>query len=143
MLFKITMPSGSPNWGGRRKGAGRPRTRPHPGLVGPGVPHLARPEITVRSKAQVSVSLRPGHLRSRRSAKLVDEAVKDASGRFGLRILRHSIEGNTLHLTVEADTTKALSRAMQGLGIRLAKRLNALGGRSGAVFVDRYRVKNL
>src|SRR5438552_3094930 len=37
-----------PEWGGKRRGAGRPRTRPHPGLDGPGVPHLGRPQFAAR-----------------------------------------------------------------------------------------------
>src|SRR5262249_53671999 len=43
-----------------------------------------------------------------------------------------------LHLVVELETGRALSRAMQGLGIRLAKRLNGALRRRGRVFGDRY-----
>jgi hypothetical protein len=52
--------------------------------------------------------------------------------------VHYSIQGTHLHLLVEADGARALSRAMQALGMRLAKALNALSNRSGAVFVDRY-----
>jgi REP-associated tyrosine transposase len=79
-----------------------------------------------------------GYLRSYRRAKVVEEALRDARERFGVRIIHYSIQGNHLHLIVEAESVEALSRAMQGLAIRLAKRLNALAGRHGAVFADRY-----
>ena len=43
----------------------------------------------------------------------------------GLRIVQFSVQGNHLHLIVEADSSTALSRGMQGLCIRLAKALKA------------------
>jgi REP element-mobilizing transposase RayT len=129
-----------PKRGGRRKGAGRPRTRPHPGLVGAGVPHLARGELAARHPVHVTLRLQPGigYLRSWRRARVLQEAFGCARERFGVRIVHYSIQGNHLHLIVEARSAEALSRAMQGLGIRIAKRLNALAGRRGGVFADRY-----
>src|SRR5207244_7636675 len=62
----------------------------------------------------------------------------EASGRLGLRVIEYSVLGNHVHFIVEADDTEALSRGMQGLGIRIAKALNALMGCSGAVFADHY-----
>ena len=55
-----------------------------------------------------------------------------------MRIIHDSVQGNHLHLIVEAEDQAALSRGMQGLAIRLARRLNALARRHGPVFVDRY-----
>src|SRR5438067_6485069 len=129
-----------PRRGGRREGAGRPRTRPHPGLVGPGVPHLTREEFAARHPIHVTLRLQPGigYLRKYQRAKLVEGALREARIRFGMRIIHYSIQGNHLHLIVEAEGASALARAMQGLAIRLAKRLNALAGRSGSVFADRY-----
>jgi putative transposase len=43
-----------------------------------------------------------------------------------------------MHLIVEADTKAALSRGLQGLKIRMAKRLNAVADRAGRAFTDRY-----
>jgi hypothetical protein len=54
-----------------------------------------------------------------------------------------SVQGNHLHLIVEADSNEALSRAMQGLCIRLAKSLNAMMRRAGAVFADHYHSRLL
>src|SRR3954464_12607595 len=134
-----------PQWGGKRRGAGRPRTRAHPGLVGPGVPHLRRADFAARHPLHVTMRPQPGvgYLRSYQRAKVVEEALRDARERFGVRIIHYSIQGNHLHLIVEAEDQAALSRGMQGLAIRLARRLNALARRHGAVFADRYHAHPL
>ncbi len=134
-----------PTRGGKRKGAGRPRTRPHPGLVGPGVPHLKRPDFAARHPVHVTMRLQPGvgYLRTYQRAKVVEDALRAARERFGVRIIHYSIQGNHLHLIVEAEDQPALSRGLQGLATRLARRLNKLSGRRGAVFADRYHAHPL
>jgi hypothetical protein len=52
--------------------------------------------------------------------------------------LHDSIQGNHLHLIVEVDDPSMLSRAIQGLAIRLARALNRLAGRRGKAFADRF-----
>jgi len=143
MARQLSLPL--PKWGGRREGAGRPRTRPHPGLVGPGVPHLAREEISPRHPVHVTMRVQPGvgYLRAYRRARLLEDAFREARLRFGMRIIHYSIQGNHLHLLVEVDSAESLSRGMQGLAIRVAKGLNALSGRKGAVFADRYHSRAL
>jgi putative transposase len=84
-----------------------------------------------------------GYLRGYRRAKAIESALRDARERLGVRIIHYSIQGNHLHLIVEAESATALSRAMQGLCIRMAKRLNALTGRRGGVFADRYHAHPL
>ena len=44
---------------------------------------------------------------------------------------------------VEAKDNDSLSRGMQGLCVRLARRLNAQLGRSGPVFAERYNAREL
>jgi len=132
-----------PKWGGRRKGAGRPRTREHPGLFEPGVPHLRRADFAARNPIHVTLRVQPGvgYLRSRLRAKIIEEALRAVGGR--MRVVHYSIQGNHLHLIVEVESAQDLSRAMQALAIRIAKRLNALAARKGAVFVDRYHAHAL
>jgi len=48
------------------------------------------------------------------------------------------VQGNHLHLIVEARDKEALSRGLRRIEIRMAKRLNKVMGRSGQVFPDRY-----
>jgi putative transposase len=78
------------------------------------------------------------NLRSRRSLRVLNGALFSAADRFGSRVVRFSIQGNHLHLLVEADHTAALARAMKGLGVRIAKGMNRLMGRRGRVLGDRY-----
>ncbi len=84
-----------------------------------------------------------GYLRSYQRAKVVEGALRAARDRFGVRIIHYSIQGNHLHLIVEAEGPEALSRALLGLATRLARRLNKLSGRHGGVFADRYHAHPL
>ena len=83
------------------------------------------------------------NLRSRRSFRRIVACFEKSVGRFGCRLIEFSVQGNHLHLIVEADDTAALSRAMQGLAIRIAKALNAMMKWAGAVFADHYHARLL
>jgi putative transposase len=132
-----------PKRGGKRAGAGRPRTRPHPGLLGPGVPHLKRSEFAARCPLHITQRMQPGigDLRTPSRLQLIKRVLQAASGQFGMQVVHFSVQGNHLHLIVEAEGRSALSRSMQSLAVRLAMRLNRLAGRRGGVFADRYHVR--
>ena len=134
-----------PEWGGARKGAGRPRTRPHPGLDGPGVPHVARAELSRHHPVHVTMRVQPGigYLRSQRRSEAILDALRAVNQRDDFQVIDYVILGNHLHLLLEADHQAALSRGMQALGIRLGMRLNRLQNRHGSVFVDRYHAHHL
>jgi hypothetical protein len=66
-----------------------------------------------------------------------------AKERLGARLVHFSVQSNHVHLLVEADERRALSRAMQGLGTRLAKGINHRLDRRGTVFADRYHARAL
>lgn len=53
-------------------------------------------------------------------------------------MVHFSIQGDHLHLVIEAEDASALAGGMKALSGRIAIRLNQLMGRRGAVFVDRY-----
>src|SRR5712691_11838591 len=120
------------SYGGRRDGAGRPR--------GHRVSHDERPRFARRTPVHVTLRVKRHvwNLRSGRSWRRIRRAFEKARGRFGARLIEYSVQGNHLHLIIEADDDVALSRAMQGLCIRLAKALNALMSRTGTVFDDHY-----
>ena len=61
--------------------------------------------------------------------------------RFG--VVQFSVQGNHLHMIVEAADERVLSRGMQGLQIRFAKRLNTLFVRRGRLFRERYHAQPL
>lgn len=124
--------------GGKRRGAGRKRKGDRP-LVS----HKPRPAFEKPTPAHVTVRLRDHvwSLRSRRGFSLVAQAFSKA--REGLRIVEFSAQGNHLHLVVEADDSRMLSRGMQSLCIRLARSLNRLMKRSGKVFADHFHSRLL
>ena len=84
----------------------------------------------------------PG-LRSRRSARVLSEAIRKGSERLGLRVVHYSIQSNHVHLVCEARDAQALSRGVQGLEVRTAWRLNRTHGRTGRVWADRYHARIL
>jgi hypothetical protein len=63
---------------------------------------------------------------------------KKRLGRLGLRLIHFSVQKRHVHLIVEVESTRALSRGIQGLCISIAKRLNKRLGRKGTVFGDRF-----
>src|SRR4051812_32438868 len=123
-----------PTWGGKRNGAGR---KPNGKIAG--MPHLKRPEFAARHPVHVTLRLLPGigFLRGFSRKRAVEDALRAARERFGMRIVHYSIQGQHLHLIVEADDPSSFSRAMQGLAIRLARALNRVARRTGKVFSDR------
>src|SRR5438067_11645218 len=129
-----------PQRGGRRAGAGRKPKGPR-ALVS----HKVRPRF--EKAAAVHVTLRVGervwNLRSRRCFTAIEAALEGARERFGLRIIEFSVLGNHLHLLVEADSSGALSRGMQGLCVRMAKGLNRVMRENGPVFADHYHSRLL
>jgi REP element-mobilizing transposase RayT len=78
------------------------------------------------------------NLRSRRSYAIIHAAVRELRERRDLRVVDYSVQGNHLHLIVEAEGPPALASGMRALSIRLARRLNAMMGRRGPVLEDRY-----
>ncbi len=53
-------------------------------------------------------------------------------------MVHFSVQTNHAHLICEADDARALSRGVQGLAIRIARRMNRLAKRKGKFFADRY-----
>ncbi len=116
------------------------RKRPGPKPKrGSGVSHHAREAIDGRT-VHVTVKLREGlpKLRNKRAYRTLREAFVAGCNRFGFRLCHYTVQNNHLHLIVEGDDRRAVSRGLQGLLIRIAKGLNRLWGRRGRVFRDRY-----
>jgi REP element-mobilizing transposase RayT len=124
-------------WGGKRVGAGR---RKDPDA---GVSHATRARVPRWCPAHVTLRARDHvwNLRSRRAMRVVDAALAAMASkvdRHEFSVVHFSVQGNHLHLIVEANGTDRLSRGMQGLSIRLARGLNRLMNASGAVWADRF-----
>src|SRR5262245_17456998 len=131
-----------PTWGGKRKGAGRPRT---PGRLRRRVPHLRRAKLATRFPVHVTwrMSADVWNLRSRRSFRRLTSAFYVSAVRFGYRIVHYAVMGNHVHLIVEARDEGALAIGMQSLGIRIAQSLNRMMKRKGRVLSDRYHARIL
>jgi hypothetical protein len=129
----------APRHGGRRRGAGRPR-------LSDGQTHVRRPRFDGR-KEPVHVTVRFArhvwNLRSQRGFACVERALRFERGLGELRVVHFSVQGNHLHLIAEARDHRALARRMQGFGIRLARALNGMMGRTGRVYGDRYHARPL
>ena len=125
--------------GGRRPGAGRP-AGPRPN-----VRHRARPELSRRHPVHVTLRLRRelGSLRRRHCYSALWTAWSQVSSELGLRLVHYSVQYDHIHLIVEIESKMALSRGMQGVMIRMARALNRVLGRRGAVFSDRYHARAL
>ena len=129
-----------PTWGGKRKNAGR---RPKGDRAG--VSHLARPRLRRRMPVHVTLRVQREvyNLRSRRCFKRLEAAFFAGGNKFGLRLNQFSVQGNHIHLIVEADDHRALSLGMLGMEVRMARSLNRLMQRRGKVFSDRYHARVL
>ena len=131
-LDQARKPSG---WGGWRPRAGR---KPTATRVCP--LHRARPALSGRYP--VHVVLRTvaavGRLRRGVTYHAIRAALALTLDRADFRVVHVSIQHNHLHLVVEADDSTALTRALQGLTISIAKRINQALGRTGPVFAHRY-----
>jgi REP element-mobilizing transposase RayT len=79
-----------------------------------------------------------GGLRNKRCYRAIEKAFIAGCRREGFRVCHHSVQRNHIHLIVEARDSRALSRGIQGLSIRIARKLNRTLGRRGKVFADRY-----
>jgi REP element-mobilizing transposase RayT len=68
-----------------------------------------------------------------------------AAGRehFGFRLVHYAVQAGHVHLLVEAPDQRRLGRGVQGLCVRIARRLNQRLGRRGRVFADRYHAQVL
>ena len=121
--------------GGKRRGAGR-----KPKGDNAGVSHSRRPQFKARHPVHVTMRLLSGvgYLRGYSRRRAIEDALRQAKRRFGMRVVHYSIQGNHLHLIVEVEDPSMFSRAIQGLAIRLARALNRIAGRTGKVFSDRF-----
>src|SRR3954470_5893846 len=122
-------------WGGKRRGAGR-----NPKGTTTLVSRLRREQFAARYPVHVTLRtvLEAGYLRGPRLYQAIEAAIRECQERFGMRVVHFSVQGNHLHLLVEAEGAESLSRGMQGLTVRIARAVNRVAGRRGKVFADRY-----
>jgi REP element-mobilizing transposase RayT len=133
-------------WGGKRRGAGRPKSG-----VRASEKHKRRPLL--RASEPVHVTVRVANdvrsLRRRDMYKAIRWATLAVLKHDDFHIVHASIQGNHLHLIVEAQNRIALAKGMQGFLISAAKHINRTISkgrkepRRGEVFPDRYHARIL
>jgi REP element-mobilizing transposase RayT len=123
----------------RRRGIPGVGRRPGPN---PRVRHRSRGDFRGRFPGHVTLKLREG-LRSLRNGRLVralQATLREACDQGHFRVVEFSIQGDHLHLLVEAADRKALGRGMKSITARVARAVNRVLGRSGPVLRDRYHL---
>ena len=124
--------------GGKRAGAGRKRTHSAGRVV-----HRPRPALASRHPVHVTLRVKEQvwNLRARRCFRHVAAAFRATTAareQRGFRLNEYSVQGNHLHLIVEAADAVRLARGLQSLEIRIAKSVNKVMDAHGAVFAERY-----
>jgi len=109
------------------------------------VTHDTRSGFTGREPAIVTLKLVSGtpSLRARGVVRALREVLRAVRARADFRVVHYSIQGDHMHLVVEADGQRALSNGLKALGARLARCVNRLFARSGPVFRERYCMRVL
>jgi hypothetical protein len=109
------------------------------------VAHVQRPALTAKHPLHVTIRFVAGLPSLREPVLLarVRAALRAGKERFGLRVCHYSVQGNHMHLVVEATSRRALTLGMRGLGVRIARGVNAALGRTGCVIGDRYHARAL
>jgi REP element-mobilizing transposase RayT len=124
--------------GGPRPGAGRPRGRR------PIVHHVRREALPRGRPAHITLRVRSGpSLRTRRFVRELRRSFAAACERGTFRLIHFSIQPDHLHLLVEANDAQALANGMKSIGARVARAVNRVFGRTGAVLRGRYHVRAL
>ena len=119
----------------QRKGA---RRGPKPGPRA-FVRHRAREASSPLHPLHVVMRSRVRSLRTQFVFPTLRKALAESTRRRDdFRITQFSVQGDHVHLVVEADSKQALSRGVQGLAIRIARRVNRLISRSGKLWADRF-----
>ncbi|MBA3463450.1 MAG: transposase [Deltaproteobacteria bacterium] len=125
----------------RKKGA-RPVGRPR--KPGAGSPHTIRESFKASEPLHIVLRVEEvmGNLRRRSMYRALRAATLAVASREDFRIVHLSIQRLHVHLLVEADGKRALSRGLQAFEISAAKHMNAglkwKQRRRGKVFTDRY-----
>ena len=137
----VRPPKNGNGHGGRRAGAGR---KPANGVKA-GVSHLGRPQQSRHVPLHVTIRLVGGvrSMRRRRGYQVAQRAMALANRFEEARLCHLSIQRNHLHLIVEADDQRALTRAMKSFEISLSRNVNGELRRRGRVIADRYHLEKL
>jgi len=127
------------HWGGARDGSGRKaaaRAR---------VWHRGRAEFPKGHPGLVTIRVR-SDVPSLRTVRLIREmecSLRAIAQRADFRVVHYSLQHDHVHMLVEAESVAALSSGMKSLAARLARAVNRVFDRRGAVLDGRYHHRAL
>ena len=124
------------SWGGKRKGAGRPRTSSSP-------MHRVRPEHRANEPVHITLRVAPWIESLRRWYFASVRGAIHAGSTRSLRVCHYSVQDTHIHLIVEATDKDLLWRGVRGLTIRIARAINRQLDTHGRVFFERYHARAL
>ena len=126
--------------GGPRRGAGRP-----PKAGRSIVHHIRRDPIRKGCPAHVTVRVRSDvpKLRSKRFLKAFRKTLRAGCDQGHFRVVHYSVQGDHIHLFVEASGKPSLGRGMQSISLRISRAVNRVFSRKGPVLLGRYHVRAL
>ncbi len=78
------------------------------------------------------------NLRSQRCYRPLLSAFRAVRSRLGFRVTHFSVQGNHVHMLIEAHDRRSLSNGLRALLIRFARALNGVMNARGPRFSDRY-----
>ena len=123
-------------WGGARVGAGR---KPGPKRRDP---HRLRASLASRHPCHVTFKVKKD-VHALRSAKLVDElerSWREVRERRRFRLVHYSIQGDHVHMVVEAASARDLACGLKSVVARFGRAVNRVFHRAGQVLGDRSHV---
>jgi hypothetical protein len=125
--------------GGRRRGAGRPRSKRGKDS------HGKRPALNCRFPVHITMCCH-GHLpilRDPCTYQTLVSVIRTMLGRGCFRVVLYSIQDHHVPLICEAENEKCLSEGMRSLAIRMARAFNRLCCRRGSLWAKRYHSRIL
>jgi REP element-mobilizing transposase RayT len=125
--------------GGRREGAGRPRSTKR------GVPHGKRPFCPQRSPVHVTLHCRERlpSLREPCTFRALVDAIRAVRGLAGFRVVHYTLQSNHIHLIVETDSQACLAKGMRILATRMTRAFNRVHACLGSLWASRYHARIL
>jgi REP element-mobilizing transposase RayT len=93
--------------------------------------------VTIRVRSDVP------SLRTVRLVREVEHSLRKITKRADFRVVHYSLQHDHVHLLVESESVAALSNGMKSLAARLARAVNRVFDRRGAVLDGRYHHRAL
>jgi REP element-mobilizing transposase RayT len=105
-------------------------------------PHRRRAPLASRHPCHVTLKVRKelASLREGRLVRELERTWREACERRRFRLVQYSIQGDHVHLIVEASSAHDLACGMKSIAARFARAVNRVWQRTGAVLADRCHV---